>query len=140
MYTLFFTAAGNSPSLRMTQNKLSDRRTYPRNRSRCHGSNMPSLGLRRRISGINFSSTSVCWLGWLCAAEMVGQGLHCPVPAGCPEVYVRLALEVLPAGTADDVLLCIFHQRMLIRHVLCCTLAREGYGPISSSWCVVTQL
>ena len=71
---------------------------------------------------------------------LAGQGCHAPIPAGLPEVDVRPALVVFPAGTAHAVFFCVLHQGLPIRHVLCYTLAHEGYGPLSSSCCVVTQL
>ena len=71
---------------------------------------------------------------------LTGQGGHTSVPAGFPKVDVRPALVVLPAGTADAVFLRVFHQGLPIRHVLCYTLAHEGYGPLSSSCCSQLQL
>lgn len=53
------------------------------------------------------------------------------VPALLPEVDVRPALVVLPAGAADAVLLCVLHQGLPICHVLCYTLAHEEYGLLS---------
>ena len=50
------------------------------------------------------------------------------------------ALVVLSAGTADAVFLRVLHQGLPIRHVLCYTLAHEGYGPLSSSCCLQLQL
>ena len=71
---------------------------------------------------------------------LAGQGLRRSIPAGFPEVDVRPALVVLSAGPADAVFLRILHQGLPIRHVLCYTLAHEGYGLLSSSCCVATQL
>ena len=71
---------------------------------------------------------------------LAGQGLRRSIPAGFPEVDVRPALVVLSAGPADAVFLRILHQGLPICHVLCYTLAHEGYGPLSSSCCVATQL
>ena len=41
---------------------------------------------------------------------------------------------------ADAIFFCVLHQGLPILHVLCYTLAHEGYGLLSCSWCVVTQL
>ena len=60
------------------------------------------------------------------ASGLAAQGLHCSVPTGLPEVDIRPALVVLPAGPADTVFLCVFHQGLPIRHVLCYTLVHEG--------------
>ena len=43
------------------------------------------------------------------ASGLAGQGRHTPVPALLPEVDVRPALVVLPAGAADAVLFCVLH-------------------------------
>ena len=40
---------------------------------------------------------------------LAGQGLHTPIPASPPEVDIRPALAVLPAGSADAIFLRIFH-------------------------------
>ena len=74
------------------------------------------------------------------ASGLAGQGLHRSIPAGLPEVDVRPALVILPAGTAHAVFLCICHQGLPICHVLCYTLAHEGYGPLSLSCCPQLQL
>ena len=66
--------------------------------------------------------------------ELAGQRLHHSVPAGLPEVDVRPALVVLPAGPAHAIFLRIFHHGLPIRHVLCYTFAHEGYSSLSSSW------
>lgn len=71
---------------------------------------------------------------------LAGQGLHTAVPTALPEVDIRPAFVIFPAGTADAVFRRVFHQGLPVRHVLCYTLAHEGYGPLSSSCCVVTQL
>ena len=59
---------------------------------------------------------------------LAGQGCRSSIPAGLPEVDVRPALVVLSAGPADAVFLRIFHWGLPICHVLCYTLAHEGYG------------
>ena len=69
-----------------------------------------------------------------------GEGRHTSIPTLLPEVDVRPAFVVLSAGTANAVFLGILHQRLPIRHVLCYTLAHEGYGLLSPSCDVVTQL
>ena len=69
-----------------------------------------------------------------------GQGFHTAVPTALPEVDIRPALVILSAGPADTVFRCVFHQGLPIRHVLCYTFAHEGYGLLSPSCCVVTQL
>ena len=40
---------------------------------------------------------------------LTGQGLHTPIPANPPEVDIRPALVVLPAGSAYAVFLRVFH-------------------------------
>ena len=40
---------------------------------------------------------------------LASQRCHTPVPAGTPEVNIRPALVVLPAGSADTILLRVFH-------------------------------
>ena len=72
----------------------------------------------------------------LCVA---GQRLHCAIPALLPEVDVRPALVILPAGTAHAVFFCVSHQGLSIRHVLYYTLAHEGYGPLSLRCCLATS-
>ena len=62
------------------------------------------------------------------------------IPMGLPEVDIRPDFVVLPAGSAHTVLLCVFHQGFLILHVLCYTLADEGYGPLLLSCCPQLQL
>ena len=59
-----------------------------------------------------------------------GQRGRCSIPAGLPEVDIRPAFVVLPAGTAHAVFLCAFHQGSPVRHVLCYTLAYEGFAPL----------
>ena len=72
--------------------------------------------------------------------QAVPQFHHAQVWASLPKVDVRSALVVLPVGAADAIFLCVFHQGLPVCHVLCYTLTHEGYGPLSSSCCVVTQL
>ena len=43
------------------------------------------------------------------ASGLAGQGRHTPVPALLPEVDVRPAFVVFPAGAADAVLFCVLH-------------------------------
>ena len=69
---------------------------------------------------------------------LAGQGRHTSIPTLLPEVDVRPAFVVLSAGTANAVFLGILHQRLPIRHVLCYTLAHEGYGLLSGWFGVVT--
>ena len=57
--------APSPPSLRITRQRLSTVRVYPRFRIRAHSSTIPSLGFRRCISAMSLSSSGVCWLGWL---------------------------------------------------------------------------
>lgn len=71
---------------------------------------------------------------------LTGQRCHTSIPAGLPEVDVRPALVVFPAGTADAVFFCVFHQGLPICHVLCYTRAHEGYGPPFVKLSVATQL
>ena len=70
---------------------------------------------------------------------LAGQGRHTSVPALFPEVDVRTAFVVLPAGAADTVFFCVLHQGLPVGHVLCYTLVHEEYGLLSGC-CVVTQL
>ena len=53
---------------------------------------------------------------------LAGQGLQGTVVAGTPEVDVRPAFVVLPAGTAYAVFLGIGEQRLAVFHVLCDTV------------------
>ena len=71
---------------------------------------------------------------------LTGQRLRRSIPACFPKVDVRPALVVLPAGSTDGIFLRILHQGLPIHHVLCYTLAHEGFGLLSYSWRVVTQL
>ena len=71
---------------------------------------------------------------------LTGQRLCRSIPACFPKVDVRPALVVLPAGPADAIFLCVLHQGLPICHVLCYTLAHEGYGPLSYSCCLQLQL
>ena len=45
---------------------------------------------------------------------LADQGLYIPIPASPPEVDIRPALVVLPAGSADHVFLRIFHEGLSI--------------------------
>ena len=74
------------------------------------------------------------------ASGLAAEGRHASIPTLLSEVDVRPAFVVLSAGTANAVFLGILHQRLPIRHVLCYTLAHEGYGLLSPSCDVVTQL
>ena len=69
---------------------------------------------------------------------LTGQGLHGPVPAGLPEVDVRTAFVVLPAGPTLAVFFRVLYQGLPVCHVLCYTLSHEGYGPLSFSCCLTT--
>ena len=71
---------------------------------------------------------------------LAGQGRFTSVPALSPEIDIRAALVVLPAGTADAVLFRVLHQGLTVFHVLCYTFVHEGYGLLSPSCGVVTQL
>ena len=53
---------------------------------------------------------------------LAGQGLQGTVVAATPEVDVRPAFVVLPAGTAYTVLLRVGEQRLAVFHVLCYTV------------------
>ena len=53
---------------------------------------------------------------------LAGQGLQRTVVARTPEVDVRPAFVVLPAGTAYTVLLRVGEQRLAVFHVLCYTV------------------
>lgn len=53
---------------------------------------------------------------------LAGQGLQGTVVAGTPEVDVRPAFVVLPAGTAYAVLLRVGEQRLAVFHVRCYTV------------------
>ena len=71
---------------------------------------------------MSLSSSWVCWLGAVRTSGLAGQGLQGTVVAGTPEVDVRPAFVVLPAGTAYTVLLRVGEQRMAVFHVLCYTV------------------
>jgi len=43
------------------------------------------------------------------ASGLAGKGRHTSVPALLPEIDVRPALVVLPAGAANAVFLCVLH-------------------------------
>ena len=53
----------------------------------------------------------LCVLVWMAVGPsgLAGQGCHTTIPALLPEVDVRPALVVLPAGAADAVFLCVLH-------------------------------
>ena len=53
----------------------------------------------------------LCVLVWMAmrSSGLAGQGCHTSIPALLPEVDVRPALVVLPAGAADAVFLCVLH-------------------------------
>ena len=53
---------------------------------------------------------------------LAGQGLQGTVVAGTPEVDVRPAFVVLPAGTTYTVLLRVGEQRLAVFHVRCYTV------------------
>ena len=71
---------------------------------------------------------------------LAAQGFHGSIPASLPEVDIRPAFVILPAGAADAIFFCILHQGLPVCHVLCYTLAHEGYGLLSSSCCPQLQL
>ena len=71
---------------------------------------------------------------------LTGQRLRRSIPACFPKVDVRPALVVFPAGPADAIFFCVLHQGLPICHVLCYTLAHEGYGLLSYSCCPQLQL
>ena len=83
-----------------------------------------------------------CVLVWRAVGPpgLADQGFCSTIPASPPEVDIRPALVKLPAGTADAVFLRVLHQGLPVCHVLCYTLAHEGYGPLSSSCCLQLQL
>lgn len=66
---------------------------------------------------MSLSSSWVCWLGAVRTPGPAGT-----VVAATPEVDVRPAFVVLPAGTAYTVLLRVGEQRMAVFHVLCYTV------------------
>ena len=53
----------------------------------------------------------LCVLVWMAVGPsgLAGQGYHTTIPALLPEVDVRPALVVLPAGAADAIFLCVLH-------------------------------
>ena len=63
----------------------------------------------------------LCVLVWMAVRTpgVVAQGCRAAVPAPSPEVDVRPAFVVLPAGAADAVFFCVLHQGLPIGHVLC---------------------
>ena len=81
---------------------------------------------------LQFCLRMLIWMA-MGTSGLTGQGFHRAIPSSLPEVDVRPTLVVLPAGTAHTVFLCVFHQGLPVCHVLCYTLAHEGYGPLSSS-------
>ena len=74
------------------------------------------------------------------AGAAIADGKLLTNPAGLPEVDVRPAFVILPAGTADAVFFRVLHQGLPICHVLCYTFAHEGYGSFLGKFCVATQL
>ena len=48
------------------------------------------------------------------ASGLAGKGCHTSIPALLPEVDIRPALVVLPAGAADAVFLCVLHEGSVI--------------------------
>lgn len=63
-----------------------------------------------------------------------GQGFHAPIPPRLPEIDIRAAFVILPAGAAHAIFLRVLHQGSPIGHVLCYTLTHEVSGPLSVSW------
>ena len=61
------------------------------------------------------------------SSGLAAEGRHTSIPTLLPELDVRPAFVVLSAGTANAVFLGILHQGLPIGHVLCYTLAHEGY-------------
>ena len=57
-----------------------------------------------------------------------------PVPVTAPEVDVGASFVVFAAGSANAILLCVLHQVLPIPHVLCYTVAHEGYGSFLVGW------
>lgn len=53
---------------------------------------------------------------------LTGKGLQGTIVAGTPEVDIRPAFVVLPAGPAYTVLLGIDEQRLAVFHILCYTV------------------
>ena len=97
---------------------------------------LPIMARCVRANEFQFGLRVLVWMT-VGASGLAGKGRHTSVPALLSEIDVRPALVVLPAGA---VFLRILHQGLPICHVLCYTFAHEGYGPLSYSWCVVTQL
>lgn len=53
----------------------------------------------------------LCVLVWVAvrSSGLAGKRFHCSVPATTPEIDVRAPFVVFPAGSADSILLCVFH-------------------------------
>ena len=64
------------------------------------------------------------------ASGLAGEGRHTSIPTLLPKVDVRPTFVVLSAGAADTIFLCIFYQRLPIRHVLCYTLAMVSFRKV----------
>ncbi len=110
----------------------------------------PQLVPQRRRAKIRIAATHIPDQLELCLCMLVGMAVgppglagqrsHRSVPAGLSEVEVRPALVVFPASTADAVFLRVFHKGLPVCHILCYTLAHEGYGLLSYSCCSQLQL
>ena len=70
---------------------------------------------------------------------LTGQGIYCSIPTSTPEIDIGPTLVIFPAGMLYAMLFRVFHEGLSVPHVLCYT-GHEGYGLLSVSWCVVTQL
>lgn len=64
-------------------------------------------------------------------AGLTRQRLYRAVPACFLEINIRPGSIILSAGPPNAVLLCVFHQGLPVRHVLCYILAHKGCGLLS---------
>ena len=97
---------------------------------------LPIMARCVRANEFQFGLRVLVWMT-VGASGLAGKGRHTSVPELHSEIDVRPALVVFPAGTAHAVFFCVLHQGLPICHVLCYTLAHEGYG-LLSGW--LTQL
>ena len=65
---------------------------------------------------------------------LTAKGFYRTVPATAPEADVGTSLVVFAAGSANAILLCVLHQGLPIPHVLCYSVAHEGYGSFLVGW------
>lgn len=91
----------------------------------------PGAHLRLSICGV--ALVFLWYLVWMIvrAAGLTGKRLRRTIPTSFPEVDVR---AVFTAGTIDAMLLCVLHERLLVYHIPCYTLAHGGCGLLWCRW------